>query len=295
MVKEIVVISGKGGTGKTSIVASLAQLLPNKVLADCDVDAADLHLILNPRLMEEREFWCGKSAYISSDLCNQCGKCLNLCRFNAISNNFSVDKVSCEGCGVCAYFCPTKAIEMIENLAGHWYISETEIGPMIHARLGTAEENSGKLVSIVRGQAKKIAAQNNHELILVDGPPGIGCPVIASITGSDLVIVVTEPTLSGIHDLGRVISLTEHFNIETLVCINKADLNPDISLQLIEKCSLLGIEVIGKIPYDETITQAQIKGVSVVEFASHSPGSLELNKMARKILHELTKRSDNLL
>jgi MinD superfamily P-loop ATPase len=183
--KELVVISGKGGTGKTSIVASFAALAENKVMADCDVDAADLHLVLKPTVLEKHEFKSGKTAFIDKELCIECGQCLEVCRFEAISDDFIINKLSCEGCGACVHFCPVDAIEFNENLAGHWFVSDTRYGPMVHAQLGIAEENSGKLVTLVRTKAKNLAEDKNHWLLAADGSPGIGCPVIASITGTD--------------------------------------------------------------------------------------------------------------
>jgi MinD superfamily P-loop ATPase len=283
MLKELVVISGKGGTGKTSIVAALASLIENKVLADCDVDAADLHLVLNPQTIEEHEFWSGKTAFIHRDKCLQCGQCLELCRFAAIGENYIVDKTSCEGCGVCVYFCPAGAIDLKENMAGHWFVSTTPYGTMTHARLGIAEENSGKLVTLVKNQARRLAAAEKKEFILIDGSPGIGCPVIASISGASLVLIVTEPTLSGIHDLERVVSLTKHFKVRSAVCINKADLNPPMTHTLTQKCQKFGLEIVGVIPYDNTITQAQVQGMSIVEFAPASAVAQKMEKMAASI------------
>ncbi len=192
--KQIVVISGKGGTGKTVITASLAALARSKVMADCDVDAADLHLLLNPKIKEKHEFRSGKTAIIDKKLCQQCGKCIAACRFNAISEDFTVDPVSCEGCGFCSHICPAEAIEMRENISGEWFISDTRFGPLVHARLGIAEENSGKLVTLVRQKAKESAENRGLDWVIIDGAPGIGCPVIASLSGVDCALVVTEPT-----------------------------------------------------------------------------------------------------
>jgi MinD superfamily P-loop ATPase len=217
-VKEIVVISGKGGTGKTSLVGSFTSLAQSKVLVDCDVDAADLHLLLQPTMIEKHEFRSGQKAFIDADKCIQCGLCHSLCRFTAI-RDYTVENVSCEGCGLCARVCPVQAINMQENLAGEWFISNTQFGFLVHARLGIAQENSGKLVATVRKQARKIAEENNLEYIISDGPPGIGCPVISSLSGVDLALLVTEPTLSGIHDLERVYSVCQHFNVPVLVCV----------------------------------------------------------------------------
>jgi len=274
--KELVVISGKGGTGKTSIVAAFAALAKNAVLADCDVDAADLHLVLEPKVRQTNDFSGGKKAVIITEKCTGCGKCQDMCRFDAIhlngpandmvDNTFTIDPVSCEGCKVCVEFCPVGAIEFEDAINGQWFISDTRFGPMVHAKLGIAEENSGKLVTVIRKEAKKIAQEQKKHFLIVDGSPGIGCPVIASITGADLVLVVTEPTLSGKHDLDRVRRLTANFGIETLVCVNKADINPQITGQISKEAQQQGLKVIGKIPYDEAFTRAQIIKASVIEY-----------------------------
>lgn len=303
MPKEIVVISGKGGTGKTSIVAALATLLEDKVMADCDVDAADLHLILMPTILEEHEFWSGKTALINKEKCLNCDKCRELCSFDAIKlekgghtslfgkaseseecPQLIVDKIACEGCGLCAYFCPNEAISLEDNLAGHWFVSETKYGPLVHARLGIGEENSGKLVTLVKSKTRKIAAEENKKFILIDGSPGIGCPVIASLSGSNLLLIVTEPTLSGIHDLERVISLAQHFNIPPGVCINKADINQEMTEKILNYCREKEIPVLGIIPYDSSVTQAQIHGQSVIEFAPDSPTAKKLRVLKDKLI-----------
>jgi MinD superfamily P-loop ATPase len=277
--KEIVVISGKGGTGKTSLVASFAVLAGKLVLADCDVDAADLHLVLEPEIIKRENFSGGSRAKIISKKCSACGKCLKVCRFNAISLNgqgnhkvektYQVDPIACEGCGVCNFFCPENAIDFSMAVNGEWYVSDTRTGPMVHAKLGIAEENSGKLVSLVRTQAKKIAQEQKHDIVLIDGSPGIGCPVIASITGADLVLVVTEPTLSGMHDLERVADLTKHFNIKTLVCINKWDINPEISHKIEDMSKHRNLNMAGKIRYDQSVTKAQIQKQAIVEYTEN--------------------------
>ena len=203
IMKELVIISGKGGTGKTTFTASFAALAKQAVFADCDVDAADLHLLLHPEIQRREEFRSGSTAFIDQEKCTHCGRCQELCRFDAINDSHTIDPFSCEGCTVCFHFCPANAIDMRENLCGEWFISETQYGQMVHARLAPAEENSGKLVAIVRQQAKRIAEEQQKSLIVIDGPPGIGCPVISSLAGVDMVLVITEPTLSGIHDLQR--------------------------------------------------------------------------------------------
>ncbi len=265
--KELTIISGKGGTGKTSVVASFAALAENIVLADADVDAADLHLILAPEIKHEEDFKGGRTAQINLETCTECGECLERCQFNAISPDFVVNRIDCEGCGVCVHFCPVEAIDFPQNICGRWYISDTRFGPMVHARLGIAEENSGLLVSLVRNQARVLAEDRGLDTIVVDGPPGIGCPVIASITGTSAVLIVTEPTLSGLHDLERVGGLAAHFKIPTLACVNKFDLNEEISDRIADYCARNHIELVGRIPYDTAVTYAMVAGKSIVEFS----------------------------
>ena len=262
--KEIVVLSGKGGTGKTSLVASFAALAKDKVLADCDVDAADLHLLLKPAIKEENEFWSGQVAVIDKNKCIECGLCWGVCRFEAIKN-LEVDPVSCEGCSFCYHVCPAEAIVMKENLSGHWFISETHYGPLVHARLGIAQENSGKLVAVVRQKARQIAEGKDIDCVITDGPPGIGCAAISSLSGANLALLVTEPTLSGIHDLERIIGVCDHFGMLAVVCINKYDINELNSDKIESYCLAHGIEVIAKLPFDNVVTEALIKGLPVVE------------------------------
>ena len=264
--KEIVILSGKGGTGKTSIVASFAAIARSKVLADCDVDAADLHLLLSPEIKENHEFWSGQVAFIDKEKCTECGLCQDVCRFDAI-DNFKVDPVSCEGCGFCYHVCPADAVTMRECLAGHWFIADTRYGPLAHAKLGIAQENSGKLVALVRQQAKQIAEKQGLNYIISDGPPGIGCPVISSLSGANLALLITEPTLSGIHDLERVLGTCNHFGIPALVCINKYDINDENTRQIESYCFDQGVEVASKIPFDNVVTQALVQGLPVVEYS----------------------------
>jgi len=266
--KELTIISGKGGTGKTSVVASFAALAQNKVMADADVDAADLHLILTPDIKHQEDFKGGRTARIDLEMCTECGDCLDRCQFNAISPDFIVDKIDCEGCGVCVHFCPMEAIDFSRNICGKWYISETRFGPMVYAELGIAEENSGMLVSLVRNQAKVLAEERGLDTIIVDGPPGIGCPVIASIAGAGAVLIVTEPTLSGLHDLERAGGLAAHFKIPTLACVNKYDLNEEMSEQVAGYCARNRIELVGRIPYDTVVTHAMVAGKSIIEFSN---------------------------
>jgi len=279
-IRELVIVSGKGGTGKTSLAAALAKLANRCVLADCDVDAADLYLVTSPRLEKEEIFMAGWTAAIDPNICVGCGICLMLCRYGAITkikkegalDLCEIKKTFCEGCGVCAWGCPAKAIELMVKQSGQIFHSRTDYGPMIHARLGIAAENSGKLVSQVRYFAKEAAIAENHDLIITDGPPGISCPVIASVTGASHLLVVTEPSLSGAHDLERVLELAAHFKLSTSVCINKWDLNPG-QTELIEKeARKFNAALAGKIPYDPVFNKAQEKGISVSEMDSGSVG-----------------------
>jgi MinD superfamily P-loop ATPase len=271
--KEIVVISGKGGTGKTSMVASFAALARNAVLADCDVDAADLHLVLEPTILKREAFRCGHEAVIRQADCIGCGACLAVCRFDAVRMPgggageavFAIDPTACEGCGVCVWSCPGKAIDFPERLSGEWYVSDTRHGPMVHARLNPGGENSGKLVSKVRETARALAEERKTTLILVDGPPGVGCAVIASVSGASLVLVVTEPTLSGAHDMARVLELTRHFNIPTAVCVNKWDLNAEMTERIESEARRAGAAIAGRVRYDKGVTRAQLQGLAVVE------------------------------
>ncbi len=268
--KELTIISGKGGTGKTSIVASFAALASGAVLADCDVDAADLHLVLPPTVRRSVEFSGGSQASIDPQRCTGCGRCAELCRFDAIETDaetgrYRVDPIGCEGCGVCAWFCPADAVTFAPAVNGRWFVSDTRHGPMVHAKLGIAEENSGKLVSTVRAEARRVATDQGRPMVIVDGSPGIGCPVIASITGADLVLIVTEPTLSGLHDLQRVAQLARHFQIPAMVCVNKWDLHPQVAEQIESQAESLHLRFAGRVRYDRAVTDAQLYRRSVVE------------------------------
>ena len=271
--KEIVVLSGKGGTGKTSIVASFAALAQSKVLADCDVNAAGLHFLLKPVIQEKHEFWSGQVAFIDEERCNQCSLCEDVCRFDAINdviNNCKIDSISCEGCRFCYNICPEEAITMKENLSGNWFISNTKYGPLVHARLGITQENSGKLVALVRQKAKKIAEGEGLDWIISDGPAGIGCPVISSLFEANLALLVTEPTLSGIHGLERVLDVCYRFSVPVLVCINKYDINEDNARHIESYCLSRGIEIASKIPFDNVVTRALVQGLPVVEYNDNS-------------------------
>ncbi len=286
--RELVVISGKGGTGKTSITASFAALAEKPVMADCDVDAADLHLLLNPHVDEEGEYTGGRVAGIKQDFCMLCGQCVSVCRFDAISDGytFEVDPLLCEGCAVCSYFCPYNAITMKPEISGKWFISSTTYGPLVHARLGIAAENSGKMVSLVREKARAIAEDNGHDLIIVDGAPGIGCPVIASITGASRLLVITEPTVSGIHDMKRVVELAEHFKIPASICINKYDIHNENTEEILLFATEKDIDIAGKIPYDTDFVISQVEAKSIVEF-SDGVASSEIRKMWELISERL--------
>lgn len=270
MTKSIVIISGKGGTGKTSVTGAFAVLAKDAVLADCDVDAPDLHLILSPKIKHEEEFISGKTAIIDPEKCTSCGKCKEACVFDAISESFVVDPVSCEGCGVCAFVCPENAAIMKPADCGVWFISDTRAGPMAHACLHPGKENSGKLVSLVRTKALEVAKEKGLKLIIIDGPPGIGCPVIASIGGNDLAVIVTEPTLSGLSDLKRVVALAAHFKIPAAVVINKYNINEEISNQIKDYCGDNNVSALGTITYDAIMTKAQLEAKSVVEYGENT-------------------------
>ena len=285
--KEIVIISGKGGTGKTSIIAAFASLVENKVLCDADVDAADLHLIMDPEIKEHHDFESGRTAIINHDKCTECGLCRDLCRWDAISEDFVVDSIECEGCGVCYYFCPEKAIDFPLNTCGEWYLSETRFGPMAHARLGIAEENSGKLVTLSRQEGKKLAEKNNLDLLLTDGPPGIGCPVIASMGGAAAVLIVTEPTVSGRHDMERVAELAAFFKIPAMMCVNKFDLNPSQGEAIEAFARERNVSVIGRVPFDPAFTKAMVQGKTIVEFDGQSEGCVAVKSIWETLAQRL--------
>ena len=281
------VISGKGGTGKTTITGALASISKNSVFADCDVDAADLHLILKPTIKKTMGFHGLKLSQIDNDKCIECKKCIDSCKFDAIDERIIVKKSFCEGCGVCEYVCPVDAIKMVDRESGFSYISETRFGPMSHAVLKTAEEASGKLVTVVRENAKKIAEDKEKDLIIIDGPPGIGCPVISAITGVDLVLIVTEPTLSGISDLKRIEGVAKHFEIPAFVCINKYDLNLENTNEIVDFCKNRSVEVIGKIPYDTVVTKALISEKNIIEYDPGSNISKDIINMWEKIKEKI--------
>jgi MinD superfamily P-loop ATPase len=272
----LAIVSGKGGTGKTTIAAAFAALAKNKVMVDCDVDAADLHLLLQPKILTQEKYFGGRSPRVDLDKCTQCGLCTEVCRFHAI-NNGVVDSVSCEGCGFCSHICPEYAIMMEEAFSGDWFVSETTYGPFVHARLGIGEENSGKLVTVVRKKAMEVAQERGLELILIDGPPGIGCPVTASLTGVHLILAITEPTLSGIHDLERVLKLAEHFKIPSMVCINKFDINLENTQRIASYCKKSGSRVIGQIPYEPRVVEALVNRKTIMDYPCNGVQGIVLN------------------
>jgi MinD superfamily P-loop ATPase len=288
---ELVIVSGKGGTGKTSIVGSISALAEKKVLVDCDVDAADLHLILNNELKRTHDFIASSKAEIIEDKCTDCGICQDYCRFEAIKEkdgHFRIDQYSCEGCGVCVHFCPEKAIDFKQVVSGQWFLSETRHGPLVHARLGIAQSNSGLLVSHLRKQAKELAERENYGLIVVDGPPGIGCPVIASITGADYLLIVTEPSLSALHDMERLLELAMHFHIPVGICINKYDINPQISERIEEYALKNGAMIMGRISFDPKVTEAQVAGTTFVEFVDNGTAD-EVKSLWQNLNSELAR------
>lgn len=286
--KELVVISGKGGTGKTSLMAAFASLAENKVLCDADVDAADLHLLMDPEVKERYDFQGGSTAVVNPDRCTECGLCRDLCRWNAVSEDFVVDPIACEGCGVCVYFCPEQAIDFPVKTCGEWFISETRFGPMVHARLGIAEENSGKLVTLVRREAKKLVETENLDLIITDGPPGVGCPVIASIGGATAVLIVAEPTVSGIHDMKRVAQLAVHFRVPAMVCVNKFDINPDQTQAIEAFAAQRGIDLLGRVPFDPVFTKSMIQGKTIFEYNTESEVGSAVKQIWEKVKETLS-------
>ncbi|MCK5230553.1 MAG: P-loop NTPase [Desulfobulbaceae bacterium] len=281
--RELVILSGKGGTGKTTLTAAFASIIENRILCDADVDAADLHLLMAPDIKQTTDFLGGGLAVINPDKCTQCGICIDLCRFDAIKENFEVDAIECEGCGVCVDLCPEQAIDFPVQTCGQWYISDTRFGPMVHARLGIAEENSGKLVALIRHEAKNMAEEKNLDLMITDGPPGIGCPVIASVGGATAMLIVTEPTVSGSHDMARVADLAAHFKIPAMICVNKFDLNPDKARAIENLAEEKNITVLGRIPFDPAFTESMVQGKTIFEYSENS----EASRMIRRIWDEI--------
>jgi MinD superfamily P-loop ATPase len=270
--KQLVILSGKGGTGKTSVAAALAHLASEElsiVLADADVDAANLELVLDPDKLEEHVFMGGQVAVVNPDRCQLCGRCYEVCRFDAVipgNATYRVDPLACEGCASCIYQCPEEAIHGEEQQAGLWFRSNTRFGPLFHAHLFAGQENSGKLVTMVKQQGRLLALDEGRELLIVDGPPGIGCPVISANAGADLALLVTEPTVSGVHDLDRILGTVNHFRVPALVLINKADVNPVHTAGIEAYCRAEGIELVGKLPYDTIVTEAMVQGQPVTAY-----------------------------
>jgi MinD superfamily P-loop ATPase len=290
--KQLVILSGKGGTGKTSVAAAFAHLANNgafaqkTVLADADVDAANLELVLRPQFIETHDFMGGSVAIIDSQLCQDCGICEQVCRFDAVISSsggenrstYAIDPIACDGCAACVYQCPEEAIRMEQQIAGCWHRSESCYGMLFHADLHPAQENSGKLVTLVKQNARLYALDNDMSIIIVDGPPGIGCPVIAAAAGADQAIIIAEPTVAGVHDLKRILQTTEHFRIPTLVAINKSDIYPQGAIEIEAICAQLGIELIGRIPFDPTVTEAMLNGEPVTAYCPESPASQAITK-----------------
>jgi len=284
--RELVVVSGKGGTGKTTILASFAALAGRSVLADCDVDAPDLYLLLHPEISYQEEFRGGQLAVINQERCLRCGRCREVCRFEAITPEFCVEPLDCEGCGACRVVCAADAVSLHERLAGDWFRGQTKYGPMVYARLRPAEENSGRLVALVRKEARAQAERDGTELLLTDGPPGIGCPVIATLGNAHLALIVTEPTPSGIHDLERAVGLCRHFRVPAAVCVNKSDLNLDLVDEINAFCARSQATMTASIPFDESVTKAIQRGVPLVEF-NHGPASQAVSVVWYQVMAKL--------
>ncbi|MEI7848090.1 MAG: ATP-binding protein [Chloroflexota bacterium] len=297
--KQLVILSGKGGTGKTSMVAAFAHLASQGslsgqiILADADVDAANLELVLQPALVEEQDFLGGKVAVINQDTCAACGDCQAVCRFDAIDRKaglYSVDPIACDGCAACVYQCPAGSISMQAQIAGKFYFSESRYGPLYHANLLPGQENSGKLVTLVKQRARLRALDENSQLVIVDGPPGIGCPVISVISGANLALVVAEPTVSGVHDMHRALETLKHFGVQALVCINKADIFPAGAVDIETFCQNSGIKTVGRIPFDLTVTSAMVAGEAVTAFQPEAPASLAMAAIWKQIVSFLMEQ-----
>jgi MinD superfamily P-loop ATPase len=291
--KQVVILSGKGGTGKTSVSAGFAFFAAahasplRAVLADADVDAANLEFVLAPIKLEEHDFLGGQIAIINYDVCNDCGTCQAVCRFDAVhktETGYEIDPIACDGCAACVYQCPSEAIRMLPQTAGQWFHSETNYGHLFHASLRPAQENSGKLVTMVKQQARLLAMDEGDDLVIADGPPGIGCPVISAVSGADLALIVTEPSAAGAHDMCRALETTAHFGVPAIVCINKADIYPEGAKEIQALCQERGIQVVGKIPFDDSVTQAMVKGQPVTVAFPDSPASSALRKIWIEVL-----------
>ncbi|MEW6717469.1 MAG: ATP-binding protein [Chloroflexota bacterium] len=305
--KQLVILSGKGGTGKTSVTAAFAHLAAEgevsirAVLADADVDAANLELVLSPKVEEREDFWGGQVAQIDPQTCSECGTCIEVCRFDAIypcprplspwegGESYWIDPIACDGCAACVYQCPEGAITMQPQLAGEWFQSQSRYGPLFHAALRPAQENSGKLVTVIKQHARLLTMDEGYHLVLVDGPPGIGCPVISAVSGADLALIVAEPTVAGIHDMHRVLQVTDHFGVKALVCINKADIYLAGAAEIEAFCQEQGIEMVGRIPFDTTVTHAMVRGQPVTVYQPESPASQSLREVWRKVVDALER------
>jgi MinD superfamily P-loop ATPase len=294
--KQLIILSGKGGTGKTSVTAAFAHLAAQRelaskiILADADVDAANLELVLKPQLREEQDFKGGKVAVIDQDSCSACGECETACRFDAISHTnglYVVDPIACDGCAACVYQCPSESITMHEQIAGKFYFSESRYGPLYHANLFPGQENSGKLVTLVKQRARMQALDENRELVIVDGPPGIGCPVISAVSGASLALIVAEPTVSGVHDMHRVLQTVKHFGVRAMVCINKADIYPAGADEIEAHCRENRIETVGRIPFDLTVTSAMVAGEAVTAYRPESASSVAIAQIWEKVVPSL--------
>ncbi|MEA4908677.1 MAG: 4Fe-4S binding protein [Chloroflexi bacterium] len=298
--KQLVVLSGKGGTGKTSVSAALAHLSslveasPRPVLVDADVDAANLSLILQPDAGCPNEFWGGSLAVIDPDACRDCGACVPVCRYDAISSapmgqsTHQVDPLACDGCAACVYACPHAAVHMVQQQEGNWFRSDSAYGTLFHAELFPGRENSGKLVTLIKQQARLYALETGARVAIIDGPPGIGCPVISACAGADLGLIVTEPGAAGIHDLKRVAGTLRHFRVPTVICINKADLYSEGTRAIHEFAAGEGIEVVGEIPYDEHVPQAMTRGEPVPLHAPGAPAARSMQAIWQKTVQRLS-------
>ncbi len=294
--RQIAILSGKGGTGKTSISAAFISIVQNGVFADCDVDAADLHIILQPQIISEHIFEGGRIVSINQDLCSSCNKCFEVCEYDAINRDnklYSVNKFACEGCGFCVRVCPDKAIDFNRNNAGKWYLANTRFGKFVYAKLFPGEENSGKLVTMVRHQAKIFAEEENADYIIIDGPPGIGCPVISALSGVDDLIIVTEPTKSGLSDLKRIADTAHHFKLPINIIINKYNLNEDMTKIIEQYCNEKNYTLLEKIPFDKIFVHSMIENKSVIEYDKNSPTSKILINIAKKLNIKLKKDFEN--
>jgi MinD superfamily P-loop ATPase len=297
--KQLVILSGKGGTGKTSLaaafahIASQSQYVDRFIMADADVDAANLELVLRPHLLEEQDFKGGQVAIIDQDACASCGDCVAVCRFDAINytdGRYVVDPIACDGCAACVYQCPSESITMHERVVGKFYVSEGRYGPLYHANLFPGQENSGKLVTLVKQRARLQALDENRELVIVDGPPGIGCPVISAISGADLALIVAEPTVAGVHDMQRALQTVGHFGVRALVCVNKADLYSDGTEEIESFCRDNGIQTVGRIPFDLTVTSAMVQGEAVTAFRPEAPASVAISAIWELVTQSLLEK-----